>query len=570
MPRAAMGRNPHSAVSAALDRFFDHYYRCRPVNATFTGMHEYDTRLPDWSPDGLHAMDDEMRALHAELSAAHPTPESARHYRDDVDLLDAELARAFLEIQLAENASRHGVRGNPALWTGEAIFSVVSLMIREFAPLDDRLRAATARLEAIPTFLAHAPETMGDSALPAAWTARALRECEGAAILLTRGMDAWLASGAHAAALAPPLREASAQALESMQRFVAWLENRPVAPDSTTACGAALYDLLLSRGHQCAQSRAQLLAGARATLAEEKDTLNAMCREAGGTWKHVQGLLASDHPAKDDYLNAFARTWTDSRDRAIARDAVSWPDWPIRYVTFPECTRDAAPFLYYLYYRSPAPLDPYGTYDYVVPPLPAVDVETHLRAWNHSVITLNHVVHHGGIGHHVQNWHAYHRARSRVGKVAAVDCANRVGMFCAGTMAEGWACYATELMEEFEFLSPLQRVSEQHSRLRFLARAIVDIEFHQGTLTVNDAIRFFIDHAEMDANAARAEVVKCSMFPGTAVMYWLGTQGILDLRATLQHERGTRFTLRSFHDELLGYGSIPVPFIARLMTEDLA
>ena len=397
-----------------------------------------------------------------------------------------------------------------------------------------------------------------------------MRECEGATILLTRGVDAWLASGAHTPACAPPLRRASAQALESFHRLAVWLEARPVAPERTTSCGSALYDLLLARGHQCMRSRADLLADARAALADEKQRFDAMCRDSAGTWRNAREHLAAEHPAPDDYLEAFARTWTACYERATTRDAVSWPDWPIRYVPFPECTRDAAPYLYYLYYRSPAPLDAFATCHYVVPPLPTVDVETYLRAWNHSVIKLNHVVHHGGIGHHVQNWHAYHRARSRIGKIAAVDCANRIGMFCAGTMAEGWACYATEVMEELEFLTPLERLSQQHARLRFLARAIVDIEFHQETFTVDDAIQFYVEQAAMDATAARAEVVKCSMFPGTAVMYWLGTQGIRDLRARLQRERGARFMLRTFHDELLSYGSIPVPLIARMMTADTA
>ena len=73
------------------------------------------------------------------------------------------------------------------------------------------------------------------------------------------------------------------------------------------------------------------------------------------------------------------------------------------------------------------------------------DTEELLQATNDSVIKLNHVIHHGSIGHHVQNWHAF-RSASRIGQVAAVDCASRIAMFCGGTMAEGWACYATDLM----------------------------------------------------------------------------------------------------------------------------
>ena len=42
------------------------------------------------------------------------------------------------------------------------------------------------------------------------------------------------------------------------------------------------------------------------------------------------------------------------------------------------------------------------------------------------------------------------------------------------------------------------------------------------------------------------------MFPCTAVMYWLGTQGILDLRETRSAaRRGAAFSLKAFHDELL-------------------
>jgi uncharacterized protein (DUF885 family) len=174
-------------------------------------------------------------------------------------------------------------------------------------------------------------------------------------------------------------------------------------------------------------------------------------------------------------------------------------------------------------------------------------------------------VHHGGIGHHVQNWFAYHRAESRVGQIAAVDCANRIGMFCGGTMAEGWACYVTGLMDELGFLSPLEQIADQHTRVRCLARAIVDIEMHRGAMSLDDAVRFYMVRVGMSGDTARGEAVKNSMFPCTAIMYWLGTHSILDLRSRVRQQRGSRFSLKTFHDELLAHGSIPVPLIARLV-----
>src|SRR5258706_12740066 len=165
--------------------------------------------------------------------------------------------------------------------------------------------------------------------------------------------------------------------------------------------------------------------------------------------------------------------------------------------------------MYYLNYRSPAPFDRFGVHDYVV----AAHAST-------SVITLNHVVHHGAIGHHVQNYYAYHGS-SEIGRVAAVDCASRIGMFLGGTMAEGWACYATDLMDEAGFLTPDESVAQQHTRARLLARAVVDIGLHERTLTFDAGVALFRDRIGMTPEAARAEVCKTSMFPGTGIMYWL-------------------------------------------------
>lgn len=134
-------------------------------------------------------------------------------------------------------------------------------------------------------------------------------------------------------------------------------------------------------------------------------------------------------------------------------------------------------------------------------------------------------------------------------------------------MAEGWACYATDLMEEAGFLTADESVAEQHTRVRMLARAINDIEFHRGRRTFGEAVRFYSEEAGLSSSAAHAETVKNSMFPGTAMMYWLGTQGIHDLRRELAARFGSTFDLRAFHDTLLAGGSIPVALIARLMLQ---
>ena len=81
------------------------------------------------------------------------------------------------------------------------------------------------------------------------------------------------------------------------------------------------------------------------------------------------------------------------------------------------------PIWYFLPYRAPAAFNRPSPHYYLVPPLDpslsAAEQEKLLRATNDSVIKLNSCcVHHGSIGHHVQNWNV-HRASFGIGYIAA-------------------------------------------------------------------------------------------------------------------------------------------------------
>jgi len=122
-------------------------------------------------------------------------------------------------------------------------------------------------------------------------------------------------------------------------------------------------------------------------------------------------------------------------------------------------------------------------------------------------------------------------------------------------------------MSEAGFLTPLEVYAEQAGRARMCCRAIVDCRLHTGRWTLEQAARFYEEHALMPPAAARAEVVKNSMFPGAAVMYLMGRDAIHRLRAEMRAIEGAGFSLKRFHEAFLSYGSIPVSMIATSMTE---
>jgi uncharacterized protein (DUF885 family) len=135
-------------------------------------------------------------------------------------------------------------------------------------------------------------------------------------------------------------------------------------------------------------------------------------------------------------------------------------------------------------------------------------------------------------------------------------------------MAEGWACYAVDLMAEQGYLTPLEELSEQQGLARMAGRAIVDAGLHRGELSFNAAVDFYRDDIGMSAAAAHSEVVKNSMFPGAAMMYLLGTDMIHNLRGDMRQRQGSDFNLGRFHDAFLSHGSIPVALTAKLMKGD--
>jgi len=541
---------PAPALAAWLDGFLSAYYRYHPVNATFIGVHGYDDRLPDYSPAGV---DEAASAADALLGALRTLPEEPLGAAEEID---RRLAEGVLAIERWERESAHGHRGNPCVYTGEALFGVIGLMLRPFRPLGERLECATARLSAIPAFLEQGRRNVREA--PSAWIDRALRECAGARLLLAGGIDLWIRDAGIAA---PALRHAAARAAEAFAAFQHHLETALRARATEQyACGSDALALLLRSGHCLDQSADEIAAYAEQQIAARERALAAGAAALGAPSPQAAlARLLDRHPSGAAYYDRFGEMWAAARNAALARDLVTWPDYPIRYVPQPTWVRAAAPYLYFIPYRSPAPFDAVPIVEYHVPPvepaMPEAEQLRRLRAANDSVIKLNHVIHHGGLGHHVQNWYAY-RTASRIGRIAAVDCASRIAMLCGGTMAEGWACYATDLMDEHGFLDPLEQLAHRHARLRQAVRALVDVRLHQGALSLDQAIAWYRDRAGLSPDAARAEAVKNSLFPGTALVYLVGTDMIHALRRALLPRPG--FTLRSFHDRLLSHGSVPV------------
>src|SRR4051812_38930737 len=99
---------------------------------------------------------------------------------------DALIADGYLELQIMEDALPQFYRGNPAVYTSEGVFAILSLFLRDAEPLSDRVESALSRMRSLPAFLAQARAII--SSAPVAWTDHALREAHASANYFDKGL----------------------------------------------------------------------------------------------------------------------------------------------------------------------------------------------------------------------------------------------------------------------------------------------------------------------------------------------------------------------------------------------
>ena len=90
-----------------------------------------------------------------------------------------------------------------------------------------------------------------------------------------------------------------------------------------------------------------------------------------------------------------------------------------------------------------------------------------------------------------------------------------------------------------------------------LARLVVGIKLHTEDMSVEQAVRFFRTQAYLEESSARREAERGTFDPAY-VLYAAGRLMLLKLRKDVQAREGSRFSLKSFNDRLLGQGSLPL------------
>ncbi len=128
--------------------------------------------------------------------------------------------------------------------------------------------------------------------------------------------------------------------------------------------------------------------------------------------------------------------------------------------------------------------------------------------------------------------------------------------------SEGWALYAEQLGKEVGFYQdPVSDYGRLSSELFRSVRLVVDTGIHAKGWTRDQVIEFFRKSGAVDEPTIQSETDRYIAWPAQALSYKLGQLKFRELRERAQRELGAKFDIRSFHDEMLNGGTLPLDLL---------
>ena len=573
---ATDGQATAAAVSAADAAFTDlsaraleGWFQLSPGSATQIGDHRFDGELDDLSEAGRARGLEFSQNLLAELQALDVAALSRENQ------VDAAILRNQLQYDIWNAQTLQGWAWDPQLYSGLAGQAIYGLMAREFAPLPERLKSATARMQKIPALLAQARANLDPARVPKVHAETVARQNAGVLGIV----DTFITP--HLDQLDPADRQQAQAAIDGLKTAVAehqkWLDETLVPnAKGEFRVGAEVYDQKLQFALLSSLSRAEIKQRAEAELVRVRGEMYAIAQQvlkdtAGAPQlpdnpgpqqqqKAIEAALElayAQHPARDQVV-ADARVALD-RATAFVRehDLVTVPDAPVEIIEMPEFQRGVA----VAYADSPGPLDKNLKTFYAVSPMPEdwtdAQVESFLREYNSRMIDLL-SIHEGTPGHYLEGWHSAKFP-------STLRAVLRSGMF-----AEGWAVYTEKMMADAGYLDndPLFRLVQLKFYLRTIANAILDQGVHVDGWSREQAMDLMVNQTFQQESEAAGKWTRAQLTSAQLPTYFVGVQEHFDLRKAMEEKQGDAFNLKAYHDQVLSYGAPPVRFVRELMLDE--
>ncbi|HEV7745595.1 MAG TPA: DUF885 domain-containing protein [Pyrinomonadaceae bacterium] len=540
--QSAMPPSDSKDWDSYVNEFLEAYFVARPDFAVRQGRHEFDGKLPDWSAEGFA---NEAKRLHAAKDRVAAFQESAlsERQRFEREYIASQIDADLFWIESAEWPFRC-----PQFYA-DAIDPDVYVS-REYAPLEQRLKAYTAYAKAVPTAVEQIRKNLR-TPLPKTFVSIGHTNYGGLAAFYEKDVPAIFAS-VKDEQLQKDFKEANARAIKAMKAMDDWFKQQEPTATTNFALGAEKFSEMLKATERVDVPLSELAQIGRRDLDRNLAALKEACatfapgasvtecvakaqahKPTGGAVEMARKQLG-DLKA---FINEKKLVTIPGPEEAKVAEAPAYRRWNFAYINIPGPYEKNLPSVYYI-----APPDPAWSQkekDAYVPGVGSLLFTSAHEVWP---------------GHFLQYLHA-NRSPSKLGQ-----------LFVGYAFSEGWAHYTEEMMWDAGLGSnePEMHVGQLLEALLRNVRFVSAIEMHTGKMTVEESEKMFLEEGYQDAANARQQAARGTFDPAY-LNYTMGKLMIRKLRDDWTATRGGKQAWQSFHDEFLKYGGPPIPLVRKAM-----
>ena len=543
-------------ASEPLHHFVDDYlsflYETNPSAATLDGVHLHDDLLEDFERGAIEREVQGLAGLARRLAAISTDSLTA------VERVERPWIAAHIQGRIHELEKIRTWERNPQLY-GELLgASLAGQALFDFAPPEERARRVLSKLRQTPRFIQSARDNIKDP--PGIFLKSGLETLRGTLRFIELDLPRAFAD-VDDLGLLGDLADAQTEAIDALTSYMAYLETdlAPKARASFRLGGDRFAaKLRLEEGIELPLDR--LLEIGLRELGEVQEAFRAAAgRVEPGNPLDVWRRVKERHAPADGIVNAAREQLTRLATFISRRDLVTLPPGEaVMVAPTPDFFRWSFASMW-----TPGPFEARATraYYYLTdadPAWPAERKQEYLRDLNTPTLwsISMHEVYPGHFLHFQHLRHVESKARKSL-------------MLASAAFVEGWAHYCEHMMIEagFEKQDPTVRLGQLAEALIRIARLVVAIRLHAEDMSVEQGVRFFRDEAFLEESTARREAERGTFDPGYAV-YTAGKLMLLKLREDVKAQAGDAFSLKAFHETLLGNGLATFGVHRQLMLKD--
>lgn len=556
-----------------------------PTGAAQVGVHGrgdddyyYDRRLPDPSAEARAYFAAQREALQKKLASIDA---SVLSRPDQIDLHILTKQVAFDRMTGEELKSYE----NPLSWTGTLGSAFSGLVLRDYAPLDERLISFGARCEATPAFIAGAKATLGpDSVKPPEMNkAIALSSLGGMTregTLFDKTLPELLASSGLSEEQSAAIKANCETAVESINGFAAWFEETVVPRENGEwRLGKEVYDRKYELQLDYPLSPDELLAAAEDWMAKRSAELVSVGRKIHDEYLAEELAAGTVKPAAEtDDQQVVRDIFTKlSEDRStvdsLIEDSYALADSIIGFVE-EQRLMDLPPASKLRIENIPPHLS--GVAVAMISTAPPFEPELEsvwfwdlpllsgsedfLKEYNRPALATVYI-HEGVPGHFVQLEYS-NRSDRVIPKV-----------FWNGAMVEGWAAFITsQMIDQGYTVYPdepwgheIQLMVDDKMQLRSVMNAIIDLRLQRTDYSEEDALKLMVEQGFQEQSEASGKLVRAKVSSVQLTSYFAGQYAIEQILAEYKEKMGPAFSYKDFNERLVGAGSPPFFAIREFM-----